>query len=645
MRDSTAADEELAQLVRDGDETAFGILWERHARAGRSAARQFANLADPDDLVSEAYLRILGALQRGGGPREAFRPYLYRTIRNVALNQQRSDTPVSLELVGDLLDPAADPESVTVRNTITARAFRTLPERWQTVLWYTEVEGMEPAEAAPYLGLSANSVAALAYRAREGLRKAWLQAHVSDLRVPPGCRWTTERMSDYVRGALTARARLRFDQHLDTCTRCSIIVEEVDDLGQRLAVVLLPLVLGGVAATGFLAARTTTTGQASATSASSGAVAASRSAFRVPGRVAVAVGAAAAIATIVTAAIAVPLLTQPAPPTADSAPTDPPTPTPPSPSPTPTPEPEPESESESEPEAEPPRPSSPPPPVVAPVDVEAPATVGVSAPVAGAVGNDPQPTFRGSGEPGARVDLERVSGPGTPGALASVIVASGGTWSVALPTLADGTHVVRVTQVDAAGNRSPAVDVPFVVDTVALPPTLDPLTGSYELLPDVTGTAEPGAFVEVRHSDGRVLGTTYADSAGAWSLALSDPGPDPVAIGAVQTDPAGNTSSASDPEPLTLLRPEIVTPADGATIASTGGATSVEVHFDGIEGRRIEVLVDGVSTGNIHTLEADPIVRVTAPLSDGEHTVAVRYIDPDTGRVGALTTVTFTIAP
>jgi hypothetical protein len=96
---------------------------------------------------------------------------------------------------------------------------------------------------------------------------------------------------------------------------------------------------------------------------------------------------------------------------------------------------------------------------------------------------------------------------------------------------------------------------------------------------------------------------------------------------------------------LTLLRPQVVAPADGAVIASTGGATSVEAAFSGIEGRRIEVLIDGVPTGNIHTLEADPIVRVTAPLTDGEHTIAVRYIDPDTGRVGALTTVTFTITP
>ena len=42
------------------------------------------------------------------------------------------------------------------------------------VLWHTEVEGQRPAEVAPLLGMSPNSVSALAYRAREGLRQAFV---------------------------------------------------------------------------------------------------------------------------------------------------------------------------------------------------------------------------------------------------------------------------------------------------------------------------------------------------------------------------------------------------------------------------------------------------------------------------------------
>ena len=45
------------------------------------------------------------------------------------------------------------------------------------VLWHTEVEQQKPADIAPLLGMSANSVSALAYRAREGLRQAFLSQH------------------------------------------------------------------------------------------------------------------------------------------------------------------------------------------------------------------------------------------------------------------------------------------------------------------------------------------------------------------------------------------------------------------------------------------------------------------------------------
>ncbi|MFP3686343.1 hypothetical protein SB847_21820, partial [Bacillus sp. SIMBA_026] len=61
-----------------------------------------------------------------------------------------------------------------------AKAFRSLPERWQAVLWYLDVERMKPAAVAPILGLSPNAVSALALRAREGLRREYLQAHIAE---------------------------------------------------------------------------------------------------------------------------------------------------------------------------------------------------------------------------------------------------------------------------------------------------------------------------------------------------------------------------------------------------------------------------------------------------------------------------------
>lgn len=253
------SDESLILLARAGDRGAFAKLWQRHSRSGVLVARQFSSSIDPEDLVAEAFASIYQRVLAGGGPDGAFRPYLYTTIRNLASRWGRERRDVNVEDIGDWVDPAAesDPAAVALDRTLTVRAFRALPERWQTVLWYTEVEGLDPHEVAPILGISANSVAALSYRAREGLRKAWLQAHVSDATASGACQWSIARLGDYARNGLTARERTRVTDHLATCARCSIISEEVDEVGSRLALVMLPLLLGGVAGGAFLASLST----------------------------------------------------------------------------------------------------------------------------------------------------------------------------------------------------------------------------------------------------------------------------------------------------------------------------------------------------------------------------------------------------
>ena len=99
-----------------------------------------------------------------------------------------------------------------------AKAFASLPERWQMVLWHLEVENQKPADIAPLLGMSANSVSALAYRAREGLRQAYLNMHSADL-VSDACRETNELLGGYVRGALSRRDATRVEDHLEHCRR------------------------------------------------------------------------------------------------------------------------------------------------------------------------------------------------------------------------------------------------------------------------------------------------------------------------------------------------------------------------------------------------------------------------------------------
>lgn len=266
-----ASDAALVESARGGDQRAFAELWRRHYQAGVRVAHQFTSSLDADDLVSEAFTRIYKTVLAGGGPTGAFRPYLYTSIRNLASTWGAASRDVQVDDIDDFSDPATvdDPISTALDRTLTARAFRSLPERWQSVLWYTEVEGLDPHEVAPLLGMTANAVAALSYRAREGLRKAWLQAHVSDAAASGECRWALTHLGDHARHALTPRDSERLAFHLVTCAKCSIISEEVEEVGSRLALVMLPILLGGVAGGGMLASFG---GSSAATAATSAAV-------------------------------------------------------------------------------------------------------------------------------------------------------------------------------------------------------------------------------------------------------------------------------------------------------------------------------------------------------------------------------------
>jgi RNA polymerase sigma factor (sigma-70 family) len=300
--DLDTPDETLIERTRKGDKRAFGELWRRHYRSGVTVAHSFTSL-DADDLVSEAFVRIYKRTLDGGGPHGAFRPYLYTTIRNLASTWGAASKKTVQVDAFDEIEPgesAEEPVARSLDRSLTVAAYQSLPVRWQTVLWYTEVEGLDPSEVAPILGMSANGVAALSYRAREGLRKAWLQAHVSDATASGACAWAVEHLGEHARKSLSTRESRRMTGHLAECAKCSSMCQEVEDIGSRLAMAMIPLLLGTVAA-GTLLGSVTGGAAGSAAAAGIGAGVASTAVPALPaaiGATAVGAGATASVSTI-----------------------------------------------------------------------------------------------------------------------------------------------------------------------------------------------------------------------------------------------------------------------------------------------------------------------------------------------------------
>ena len=251
-----ASDGELISATREGDASAFGELWTRHRGAALVAARAFTSSLDPEDLVAEAYAVILRALRQGGGPRgDAFRPYLNTVVRNLARRWGSERVELSTDELPELGegDPVLEEQLGGLDHRLVRQAFESLPARWREALWHAEVEGRGPAEFAAALGLTPNAAAALVYRAREGLRQAWLQAHVADAQAEGECGWVLAHLGEHGRDALRKRAARRLTAHLQTCDSCHAVAGEVRRANFRVAA-LLPVALGAGGAGAWLAA-------------------------------------------------------------------------------------------------------------------------------------------------------------------------------------------------------------------------------------------------------------------------------------------------------------------------------------------------------------------------------------------------------
>lgn len=245
-----ASDEVLINATRSGDERAYAELWRRHRESALVAARSVTRLEDPEDLVSEAFTRILQAIREGRGPSLSFRPYLLVTVKNIAVSRSRSRRDTPLDDADDIASPILTESTLVEQfeHSAVATAYQTLPRRWQQVLWYSEVENMAVDDIAVILGVSAKNVPTLAYRAREGLRQAWIQAHISAT-VPEGeHRWVLDQLGRYTRGGVTEARRRRIDQHLSECRDCAAKATEARTVGSTFALALLGLFLGTGAA-------------------------------------------------------------------------------------------------------------------------------------------------------------------------------------------------------------------------------------------------------------------------------------------------------------------------------------------------------------------------------------------------------------
>lgn len=171
-RASLEIESDIAQVAaaRNGDRSAFGVLYERYARMVHGILLGRVPPLEVDDLVHEVFLtalRELHKLRRDA----AFGAWLARITRNRAHDYFRR-SPVRKEVELHEMLPGQGPQSTsaTAEAQLALNAIRELPGAYRETLMLRLVEGMTGPEIASRTGLTSESVRVNLHRGMKLLR-------------------------------------------------------------------------------------------------------------------------------------------------------------------------------------------------------------------------------------------------------------------------------------------------------------------------------------------------------------------------------------------------------------------------------------------------------------------------------------------
>ena len=273
------------------------------------------------------------------------------------------------------------------------------------------------------------------------------------------------------------------------------------------------------------------------------------------------------------------------------------------------------------------------------------------------VTDDNTPTFSGTGQPGATIQVKDGNG----STIASTMVAKDGTWTVTLPTQADGEHTWSVVQID--GNKTTSAgSITVTVSTADTSVTLATTAGDNVINASEQAAGFTLSGTSKNLAQGTALtvtlnGKTYTAEVGAngaWSVKV--PAADAQALGdgtwtvnVSGKDAAGNTVSGSQTigvdtaSPVisvdTIAQDNIINAAEHNQPLTLTGKTDAEA------GQIVTVTLNGKN--HTATVGSDGSWSVTLPasevqaLANGEHTLTVNVSDKAGN--GSSTTADFTV--
>ncbi|MDN3168207.1 Ig-like domain-containing protein [Enterococcus faecalis] len=194
-----------------------------------------------------------------------------------------------------------------------------------------------------------------------------------------------------------------------------------------------------------------------------------------------------------------------------------------------------------------------------PTEVLVPADATVTAPtVTGVIGNSVAGyQVTGTADPNATIEIRDTDG----NVIATGTADGTGSFAVNLPAgTANANETLTALAKDPAGNTSTPTTFQTPADEVVAPPSVDKVTGNTTQGYQVTGTAELGTTIEVRATDGTVLGTATTGPTGQYTVTLASG----KATAKQTVNVVAKNDTGLESQPTTAMTPaDVTTPTIG----------------------------------------------------------------------------------
>lgn len=194
-----------------------------------------------------------------------------------------------------------------------------------------------------------------------------------------------------------------------------------------------------------------------------------------------------------------------------------------------------------------------------PTEVLVPADATVTAPtVTGVTGNSVAGyQVTGTADPNATIEIRDADG----NVIATGTADGNGSFAVNLPAgTANANETLTALAKDPAGNTSTPTTFQTPADEVVAPPSVDKVTGNTTQGYQVTGTAELGTTIEVRATDGTVLGTATTGPTGQYTVTLASG----KATAKQTVNVVAKNDTGLESQPTTAMTPaDVTTPTIG----------------------------------------------------------------------------------